>query len=92
MHLINHSAEGCTLGKMDRKPFKYVDNKQSTKKLELFHICGPIQVESIGGSKYYFATFIDDYMHPHYFVLFFKTKIRGVEQEFEAAVTNEGGE
>ena len=56
------TCEGCIVGKMQRKPFKSVDHKQSSKKLELIHsdICGPFQVDSIGGSRY-FATFIDDY-------------------------------
>ena len=49
---------------MQRKLFKSVDHEQSTKKLELIHsdICGPIQVDSIGGSRY-FTTFIDDSTH-----------------------------
>ena len=55
------TCEGCIVGKMQRKPFKSVDHKQSSKKLELIHsdICGPFQVDSIGGSRY-FATFIDE--------------------------------
>ena len=39
---------------MQCKSFKSVDHEQSTKKLELIHsnICGPMQVELIGGSRY----------------------------------------
>ncbi len=56
--------EGCIVGKMQHKPFKMVDHKQSSRKLELVHsdVCGPIQIDSIGGNKY-FVTFIDDYSH-----------------------------
>ena len=55
-------CEGCVEGKMQRKLFKPVMHRQSKRKLELVHsdVCGPLQVQSIGGSRY-FVTFIDDY-------------------------------
>ena len=55
-------CEGCVEGKLQRKPFKPLTHKQSKRKLELVHsdVCGPLQTESIGGSRY-FVTFIDDY-------------------------------
>ena len=55
-------CEGCVEGKMQRKPFKSVSHRQSKLKLELIYsdVCGSLQVESIGGSRY-FVTFIDDY-------------------------------
>ena len=87
-------CEGCIMGKMHRKPFKPVDHKQSTKKLELVHsdVCGPMQVESIGGSRY-FATFIDDYTHlTSVYFMKHKSEVLKKFQEFEAAVTNECGE
>ena len=54
-------CEGCVEGKMQRKPFKPVTHQQWKKNLELVYsdVCGPLQVESIGGSRY-FVTFIDD--------------------------------
>ena len=55
-------CEGCIADKMQCKPFRTVNHNQSTKKLELIHsdVCGPMQVDSIGGSRY-FVTFVDDY-------------------------------
>lgn len=55
-------CEACVEGKLSRKPFKPVGKIRSRRKLQLIHsdICGPMQAESIGGSKY-FVTFIDDY-------------------------------
>ena len=51
---------GCALGKIHRSPFPSVNNKH-VKKGALIHsdICGPIQVQSVGGNKY-LVTFIDD--------------------------------
>ena len=55
-------CEGCVEGKMQRKPFKSLTYEQSKRKLNLIHsdVCGPFQVESVGGSRY-FVTFIDDF-------------------------------
>ena len=83
------TCEGCIVGKMQRKPFKSVDHKQSSKKLELIHsdICGPFQVDSIGGSRY-FSTFIDDYSRC-VAIYFLKHKSEALKkfQEFESIVT-----
>ncbi len=87
-------CEGCIVGKMQRKPFKMVDHKQSSRKLELVHsdVCGPIQIDSIGGNKY-FVTFIDDYSHcvSVYFIKH-KSEVPKKFQEFESIVTNETGQ
>ena len=49
-------------GKNHRQPFPKKSERETSQPLELVHsdICGPMQVESVGGSKY-FVTFIDDY-------------------------------
>ena len=86
-------CEGCIVGKMQRKPFKSVKHEQSTKKLELIHsdVCGPIQVDSIGGSRY-FVTFIDDYSHcVSVYFLKHKSEVLRKFQEFELLVVNESG-
>ena len=61
--------------------------------MELIHsdVCGPISVESIGGSKY-FVTFIDDYSRCCA-VYFMKQKSEVFEKfkEFEAITTNTSG-
>ena len=50
------------LAKITAKPFPKKSERETSQPLELVHsdICGPMQVESVGGSKY-FVTFIDDY-------------------------------
>ena len=54
-------CESCALGKMHRLPFP----KQSNSRAEIAHatihdLCGPMHVESAGGSRYV-LTFTDDY-------------------------------
>ena len=87
-------CESCVIGKMQRKPFKSVDHKLSTKKLELVHsdIYGPFQIYSIGWSRY-FITFIDDYSRC-VSIYFLKHKSEAFEKlkEFKSVMTNESGE
>ena len=47
-------CHGCQQGKMVQKPFKSNSDKRKYGAFELIHldICGPMEVESIGGSKY----------------------------------------
>lgn len=54
-------CEVCDKGKIHQLPYKDSVNR-STSKLDLVHsdICGPFDVESLGGAKY-FATLTDDY-------------------------------
>ena len=84
-------CEGCVEGKMQRRPFKSVTHQQSKRRLELIHsdVCGSLQVESIGGSRY-FVTFIDDYSRCAA-VYFIKTKTEVLEKFkiFEAMVTKQ---
>lgn len=51
----------CVKGKQTRLPFSD-EGSRATTLLELVHsdVCGPIQVQSFGGHRY-FVTFIDDY-------------------------------
>ena len=84
-------CEGCIEGKMQRKPFKPSEQERFYQKLELIHsdVCGPLQVESIGESRY-FITFVDDYTHC-VAVYFIKHKSEVLEKfkQFDATVTNE---
>jgi hypothetical protein len=47
-------CHGCQQGKMAQKPFKSNPDKRKYGAFELIHldICGPMEVDSIGGSKY----------------------------------------
>ena len=51
----------CVMAKHSRDPFPHSDSK-STQPLQLVHmdVCGPLQVPSLGGTRY-FATYLDDY-------------------------------
>lgn len=55
------TCEICNKRKIHQLPYKDSVNR-SRSKLDLVHsdICGPFNVESIGGARY-FAKFIDDY-------------------------------
>lgn len=58
----NMTCTGCVLGKGHRQAIPKKAYSRSTKLLELVHsdVNGPIEVPSLGGSRY-FVTFIDDY-------------------------------
>ena len=61
-HHAEDKCEGCVLGKSHRNPFPKQSNSRATKPYEIIHSdeCGPMQVESKGGSRY-MVTFTDDY-------------------------------
>ena len=59
---VEFTCEACCLGKAHRTSFRTCDqNKRVFQVGEFFHsdVCGPMQVESLGGNRY-FLTFIDD--------------------------------
>ena len=47
-------CHGCQQGKMVQKPFKSNTEKRQFRPFELIHLdlCGPMEVDSLGGSKY----------------------------------------
>ena len=55
-------CEPCILGKMRRSPVPKKSETKSTEKLQLLHtdLCGPVHVDSLGGSRYIF-TVTDDF-------------------------------
>ena len=67
-------CEACVLGKMQKKPFPKQSQPRATRPYEIVHsdVCGPMQVESKGGSRY-MLTFTDDYSR-YTTVYFFKSK------------------
>lgn len=68
------NCDVCKTCKISRKPHKSVIHEQSKEILELLHldVCGPMPVESIGGSRY-MLLIIDDYSGM-YFTYFLKNK------------------
>ena len=61
---FGQQCEACALGKMRRVPFQKGSSNRATRPLELVHsdVCGPMNVPSIGGSKY-MLTFTDDFRY-----------------------------
>ena len=57
----NRNCEGCAIGKHQLYLFPKKSENNTSQLLELIHndICGPMNVNSVGSSKY-FVTIIDD--------------------------------
>ena len=55
-------CDACVKGKIHCQPIPRKSDSRATGPLDLVHsdVCGPLQVHSMGGSRY-FVTFIDDY-------------------------------
>ena len=84
-------CHGCELGKSKRFPFPKSSQRKTTKPLQLIHsdLCGPLNIPSVGGSRY-FITFIDDYSR-YVTVYFLKTKDEAYEKfvEYVSLVENQ---
>lgn len=74
-------CEACVMGKQAREPLRR-SGKRAKDLLELIHsdICGPMEMNSIGGSRY-FLTFIDDHSRK-VFVYFLKNKNQVAQQKY----------
>ena len=59
---VNRECEACAQGKTHRIPFPKKREKETHQPLQLAYsdLCGPMNVDSVGGSKYV-LTFTDDY-------------------------------
>ena len=59
---LSRCCKGCALGKQHQNSFPKTSNNLTKQPLEIIYspVCGPMNVDSIGGSKY-FVTFIDDF-------------------------------
>lgn len=86
----NLSCITCKEGKQTRLPFKS-ECKRAQTPLQLVHsdICGPMETQTLGGSKY-FITFLDDYSKKIY-VYFLRNKSDALEKfkEFRNEVENQ---
>ena len=73
-------CEACVLGKMNRRSFPKKSNGRARKPLEIIHsdVCGPMQINSIGGSRY-ILSFIDDFSR-YAMVYFLKSKSEVIEK------------
>ena len=70
----NFQCEPCALGKMHRLPFPKRSLSRAKLIYETIHsdLCGPLQIDSVGGSRY-ILTFTDDYSR-YTFVYFLQRK------------------
>jgi hypothetical protein len=75
---IPNACRGCELGKSARKPFPS-SGKKTSRIYEVVHsdLAGPMQTDSVQGSKY-IATFLDDYSR-HAVVYHLKSKDKFVQ-------------
>lgn len=90
---VNRECEACAQGKMHRVPFPKKSEKETYQPLQLVHsdLCGPMNVDSVGGSKY-ILTFTDDYTR--YVTAFFiksKSEVLSKFMEYVAMMENETG-
>ena len=86
----NQQCEACAKAKMHRVPVPKASRNRSSRPLHLVHsdVCGPMNVNSIGGSKYVLS-FTDDYTK--YVTVYFlknKSEVLSKFQEYESMVTN----
>ena len=82
---VNEDCETCAKAKMHEIPFPKQRKKKTSRPLELIHsdLCGPMNVESIGGSKHV-LTFTDDYTR--YVTVYFLKSRSEVLVKFEEYV------
>ncbi|GFV05564.1 retrovirus-related Pol polyprotein from transposon TNT 1-94 [Trichonephila clavipes] len=55
----NFTFETCDISRVTRRTHHSIDTSQSSQILELLHadLCGPINIESYGGAKYFICEF-----------------------------------
>lgn len=86
-------CEPCVLGKQTRKPHKIVEKEKNFQPGEMIHtdVCGPINVESPRGSKY-FVLFKDEFSG--YRVVYFlrqKSEVFAEFKKFESLILRQTG-
>ena len=86
--------EACALGSMHKLPSPKQSTNKASKPLELMHtdLCGPMNVDSIDGSKY-MLTFTDDYNR--YITVYFitsKSEALSKFKEYVNVVENSAGQ
>ncbi|OMO99089.1 Integrase, catalytic core [Corchorus capsularis] len=90
--LIVNSCDHCLFGKYRRVSFRIPATRKENR-LELIHsdVCGPMEVESLGGNRY-FLTFIDDAsLKTWAFCVRYKSQVLLIFQKFHAMVERETG-
>uniref|UniRef100_A0A2N9FFW3 Integrase catalytic domain-containing protein n=1 Tax=Fagus sylvatica TaxID=28930 RepID=A0A2N9FFW3_FAGSY len=87
-----NSCDYCLFGKQHRVSFRRSSTRKSNMlDLVYFDVCGPIEVESLGGNRY-FVTFIDDASRKVWvYVLKTKDQVFQLFKKFHAMVEREKG-
>jgi GAG-pre-integrase domain/Integrase core domain len=86
-------CEGCILGKQSKLSFPRGQSMRATKVLEMVHtdLCGPMEIESMGGSMY-FMLFMDDYNRMTWvYFLSYKRQAFGLFKRFKAMIETQNG-
>lgn len=86
-------CEACIKGKMSREPFPKKSVNPAKQRLDVIvsDMCGPMQVESIGGKRY-FVTFIDEYTrYSHVYFLKEKSEMSDHLIQFVEMLKNKFG-
>jgi len=86
-------CESCVYGKQSKKCFPISKSWRASVCLELVHadLCGPMSVESLGGSRY-FLLFTDDYSHMSWiYFLKFKSETFDNFKKFKSFVERQSG-
>jgi len=84
---------GCMQGKFSRTSFPGISESRTTTILELVHtdLCGPMDISSLGGSRF-FLTFIDDYSRYTYvYFLLFKSDVTAKTKQYISEVERRTG-
>jgi len=86
-------CERCVYGKQSRVSFHVNKAWRASSCLELVHtdVCGPMSIESLGGSRY-FLLFTDDYSRMSWvYFLKFKSEVFENFRKFKALVEKQSG-
>ena len=88
-----NDCEACIKGKMSRESFPKKSINPAKERLDVIvsDVCGPMQIDSIGGKRY-FVTFIDEYTrYSHVYFLLAKSDVNNHVVQFIEMLKNKFG-
>ncbi|KAM1316044.1 hypothetical protein ACFX2F_019741 [Malus domestica] len=93
LQVSDHVCSGCATGKGHMEPFDKGKVWRASQPLELIHsdICGPMQITTLRGNKF-FLTFIDDHTRMCWvFFLQHKSQVFNIFKRFKSMVELQSG-
>ncbi|CAL2253823.1 unnamed protein product [Prunus armeniaca] len=93
LQVTKHVCSGCAIGKGHREPFDKEKVWRASQPLELIHsdICGPMQITTLAGNRF-FLTFIDDHSRMCWiFFLQHKSHVFIIFKRFKSMVELQSG-